>query len=236
MVNNITIKRILEKFKSYYKWCVVIICMTLLSVFIVINFLEKPNYYSSSQILLSTKKLDNESSENEVLKINMQLLNTVSPIISSERTMEQVRKNLNIDTSSKKLKADLELISGENSLVFTIKVKNSNPVLARKITDEIAQVVYKDIPELFDFTKIIILEKADKATKQSRNYRYILAIIISVFSSFSLILLLTIFDTTIRSKKQIESLGLVFLGEVPISEILRGDNISETRKQQQNRI
>ncbi|AQY52029.1 chain length determinant family protein [Listeria weihenstephanensis FSL R9-0317] len=216
-IKNLTIGNLWKTFKKSFVWLILIICLAVASVYTYSNYIAKPEYTSSFQVLLNVEQTDaqTKSTSSDSVRNNIQLINTFTSVIQSGKIMDLVKEQVKTDDSSAKLSADTKITSNENSLVLTINYTGTNSPQVSKISNAMLSVVSKEIPNIFNGTTVTVLEKASEPTTPSNNSIYILAIMVGCLLSATLLFVLCAMDTTVQNIEQLENIGLPFLGDIP---------------------
>ncbi|MBC1605349.1 hypothetical protein HCJ39_11535 [Listeria rocourtiae] len=212
----ITIAKVLEKLKKSIVYYSIIILSALTLVFMINTFLEKPTYQTTTKVLINqSKESRGEEGYSETLKANIQLMNTILPVMTSSRTLKQVKENLHLNSSVSDIQRMLTISSDENSLVLNIVVQNKDSKKVVDIANELVTVAAKDVPTFFRNIELTQIEKADDSGQVSKNIRYVIAILVSTMICIVILVISLFYDTRIRSKAQIEELDVLFLGDIP---------------------
>ena len=177
-------------------------------------FIQKPVYKSWTKIVLISDK--NEVTFNEI-NLNKNLIGTYSEIIKSKRVLNRVCDNLNLDYDYGELSNSIEVTSIDNTEIIKITVANRDKKLAKKIANEIAEVFSEEVPELYSISNVNILDKAEVADAPSNiniPKQSILFIMVGLVLGCGVVFMMFYFDRSIKTKEQIEKLGLPVLGTV----------------------
>ncbi|MBC1371529.1 hypothetical protein HB847_04035 [Listeria booriae] len=217
----IDIADVFKIIKSYAIMLVLIPIIACISAFVASKYLLTPIYTASSQIFIATQapKEGQTSVYSEQLKSNVQLINTFNMILKNARTIEKVKKELDITTPTPELAKALQIQSEKDSLVFTVSFKDENPERATKVVNAVTQAYQQDIPQLIESNKVIILEKASVPTVPSSPklvINLIIAGIIGIIMDIIFVLTILLFRNTINSEKDLEDLNLNSMGTIPL--------------------
>ena len=213
-----------ELFTYYLKKLPIIIFVTM--VFILVGFfyikkIQVPMYHGTTTIILVQKSENNSSSnsyQNE-LNINQKLVSTYSKIIKSRRVSEQVKNNLNLDSVSVEGLANKIDVAGVNDTsIIKVSVSDKDNSLAMKIANEVANVFKREITNIYNLENVSIIDEAIvESTPYNINVKkeLLLFILGGLVLSCCVTFIVFYFDNTIKSKKDIVSLDLPVLAEVP---------------------
>ena len=226
-----------ELFNYYLKKLPIIIIVTV--VFIVmgmvyVNKIQVPMYHGTTTIILVQKNDDKNNSnayQNE-LNINQRLVSTYSQIIKSRRVLDQVKSNLELEKLSVNELANKIGVTGvDDTSIIKVSVSDKNNKMAMNIANEVASVFKKEITDIYNLENVSVV---DKAIIEEEPYNVNIKKELLIFGFAGLVLscgvifVIYYFDNTIKSKKDIESLDLPILAEVPSVKRLtrKGNNSS----------
>ena len=179
-----------------------------------------PIYQAQTQILVNQNSNLEEtyswnSTENDLL-----LINTYNVIITSPVILTPVIEELELDVTPEQLMNQISVANESGSKVVTISVLDSNPRQAVEISNTIAEVFKEKIPKLMSVDNISILSAAKLSenpspVKPNKIQNIAIAAVIGLVLGVGIAFLLELFDTTIKSEKDIEEiLGLPVIGVV----------------------
>ena len=208
-----------EILKIFYDKKFLIIIITLLCMIIgglYSYFMMEPKYKASTTIVLTktdtttTKMKDSEEAsitERDIL-INQSLVSTYSEIVKSSTILEQVINNLShLNLSKGKLRSNIEVSSVEDTEVIKISMIDENPRDAAEIANEIAKVFAEKVIEMYNMNNVYTLDSAIPPDgPYNINHPKYIAIfaLIGIVISCGYIVILNIFDTTVKNKEEIE--------------------------------
>lgn len=216
-MEEINLKELYSYFKSKILWIMIII-VTILIVGNVYTILKRvPMYQSNTTIVLVGENKDGYNQSDS--QLNQNLIGTYSEIIKSRKVLSQVIKNLDLKMNVAELSKNIVTTSVEDTEIIKIMVSNEKAKIAKKITDEIADVFSKEIQEIYNLENVAIIDKAEVA-KEPYNVNYvkdnIIYLLAGIVLSFGTIFIIYYFDTSIKSSEIIENkLGLTVIGVVP---------------------
>ncbi|MFJ8246337.1 YveK family protein [Peribacillus asahii] len=213
-----------ELFETLKKRLSLILVITLLAAAVsgaISYFVLKPVYKSSSQILVSQSAASSLASIAGVsLDTDAKYIETYNVILKSPYILDQVIKELKMDTTPEQLNGSVSVTQEGQSQVMTISVTNNDPAEAVRIANEIAEVFQREIAQLMRIDNITILSKAELAdnpalVKPQPLLNIAIAIVVGLMSGVGLAFLLEYLDNTIKSEQDIEKLlELPVLGAV----------------------
>lgn len=170
----------------------------------------KTPMYSSSTTLVLVKSQQEEGATSITatdISLNSKLVSTYSEIIKSTTIVREVIKNLGINLNEGEVKKNIRVTAVEDAEVIKVTVSNEDPIIAYKIANEIANVFIKRANEIYKINNVHILDVAEiNETPSNINNLKDTAIFafIGIAISCAYILVLNMFDNTIKSQEDIE--------------------------------
>ena len=220
---DIDIKRILEIIFSKKIFIILILLLSITLGYVYSYYYKKPEYKSSVTILLvaDENRVDKELTQTD-LSINSSLISTYSSIAKSTNVIQKTIENLGLNISASKLQKSIEATQIEKTQFLKITVKNENPEVAKNIANELAKVFTEQIKEIYNLENISIVDEAE-VESQPCNINHIKDIIIFTFAgmivSAILVMVIYIFDDTIKDEKEIErNIKLKNIGTLPVDK------------------
>ena len=188
-----------------------------------------PEYTATtSLVLVQSSTSTSQNSESAItstdLTINSKLVSTYSEIIKRNIVLDQVANNLNLkEEEVGKIRKRVSVNLRQNTEIIEINVKNEDPKYAANVANEIATVFSEKIVDIYNISNIYLLDRAETPTSPSNiNHMKDIAIFIFIGLVVSAIyvLLLNMFDHTVKTEEDIEKLtGLVVLAAIPNYEV-----------------
>ena len=214
-----------ELLRYTYRKKFIIIATTLVIVLISMiyfGFIQKPNYVSSTTLILTGFSNNSEKDttiNNNDLTINSKLVTTYQEITKTRKVLNQVIDNLKLDYSASELADHISVTGVTNTEIIKISVSDEDPELAADIANEIAVIFSAEVKEIYNLSNISILDKAEVATTPS-NISFIkatiIAFIVGFFLSVGIVFIIFYFDNTVKSVEQLEKkFDVPILGTVP---------------------
>lgn len=183
-----------------------------------------PMYQSSATVVLvqNSSIADTSSITQSDIVLNQNLLSTYTKIAKSNHVLEQVIKNLSLTMTEEDLLHSINVSSIKNTEVFKITVTNNDPNLAASIANEVLNVFSKEVQDLYHMDNVYPIDLAEPAiTPYNIHHAKDMVIFfgIGIFLCCGITLLVYLFDTTIKSEKDIEDyVGLPVLSSIPLSK------------------
>ncbi len=218
---SIEMKRILDILRSKK-----ILIALILIVFIVLGSVYSyhyvvPKYKSTSTLLLIPNTISEDKTvTNLELMVNSELINTYSNIAKNPKVLRQTIDNLGLDMSEKQLLSSMEVNILENTYIIEISVSNIDPQKAMEITKELSNIFLNEIKEIYNLNNIGIVDEAE-LPEQPYNVNHIkdiiLFLVMGSMASFACIMIIYIFDNTLKQEEDIEDyIDVKNLGSIPV--------------------
>lgn len=186
-----------------------------------------PKYQSSTTLLLATNSSGDATGKESItttdVTLNSKLVSTYSGLVKSDKIIRTVISNLGIDAEVEEIKKSVSVTQVSDAEIIEIKVKNEDPVLAAKITNEIAKVFIERVKdEFYGIDNLRIVDEAEVEGKPC-NVNHVKDVVIFAFIGIVIssmyVLILNMLDTTIKSSEDIEKIaGVTVLASIPIYE------------------
>ena len=197
-----------------------------------------PKYQSTTTLLLATNSSSDSTGTTSItttdITVNSKLVSTYSDLVRSDKVIRQVISNLAIDEDEEEIRNNVSVTAKADTEIIEIKVKNENPVLAAKITNEIAKVFIDSIiKEYYGMENVYVVDEAEIET-EPYNVNHIKDVAIFAFVGIVIasmyVLIINILDTTIKSSEDIEKItGFTVLASIPIYEAIDDKNKRKRR-------
>ncbi len=220
-----------ELLRYTYRKKFIIIATTLVIVLISMiyfGFIQKPNYVSSTTLILTGFSNNSEQDttiNNNDLTINSKLVTTYQEITKTRKVLNQVIDNLELDYSANELANHISVTGVTNTEIIKISVSDTDPELSASIANEIAIIFSAEVKEIYNLSNISILDKAEIPTTPS-NISFIKATVIAFIVGFVLsvgiVFIIFYFDNTVKSVEQLEEkFDVPILGTVPTYSVVK---------------
>lgn len=111
---------------------------------VVTFFLITPKYSATTQLLVNRANEEGQSTNQLAdLQTDVQMINTYKDIIKGPVILDDVRKELKTNLTTDQLKSQIEVLTQQNSQVFTVQVTDADPYVAADIANAVATVFQK---------------------------------------------------------------------------------------------
>ena len=220
-MEELDIKEILKIFWNKKVLILSITIIFLLVGFIYSSFFVTPMYRATTTIILvqsADTGVDKAITQSDVT-LNQKLVPTYSALIKKRIIATPVIQNLGLNISENDFAKKVTASSVNDTELIDISVTDSNPYEAAKIANEVAKVFGEEIKGIYNIQNVSIVDEAIvpktaynvKPVKNMVIFGFI-GLIISLIATF----LMFYFDTTIKSKEDVENItGLPILTVVP---------------------
>lgn len=191
------------------------IVLTVTAVFVLIAavysfILQTPRYKSTTTVVLAMNNGEEDSTAvttNDVT-LNQKLLGTYVDIVKRDMVIDEVIQNLQIaGLTSAELKSNVTVSTKTDTYVIDITVSNENNEYAARIANEIGKVFSEKISEIYKVNNVHILDnaKVNSTPYNVKPAKYIgIAFLAGIFISCLIIIVMNLFDTTVKSADEIE--------------------------------
>lgn len=203
---------------------IIIVTLVLVAIAAIYSFIiQTPKYSSKISLLLArtTSSDDNATSVTTTdITLNQKLVPTYTEIAKGKNVLSQVISNLQIaNLTEAELKSNITVAAREETEIIDIKVSNENPEYAAKIANEIGKVFSEEVKRLYKIENVNIFESAEPngTPYNIKPMKYILiAFIGGIFISCAYIVVMSLFDTTVKSAEEIEkALKIPVISQMP---------------------
>ncbi len=203
-----------ELFQVLKKRLFLIITITLAAVAIsaaVSYFVLTPVYEVKTTMMAygADKKLESDSNSLTEIQTNLKLINTYNDLIKSDKILEKVLNELELDMTMGQLARKINVSNNKESHVIYISVKDTDPYRAAEIANMTAQIFEKEIQQemnasIKQWSRAKVSEnQAPVEPKPLLNIA--IAAVIGLMLGVGLAFLLEFLDNTIKTEQDIEN-------------------------------
>lgn len=176
-----------------------------------------PIYTSMSNMLVLTKETTLSSLAD--LQLGAQLTKDYTVLINSRPVLQSVIDNLGLDMEYKDLRKDITITNPSDTRILEISVESSDPVLAKDIADELANVSSAYIGDKMEVVPPKIIEEGEIPTERTSPNMIkiaIISILLGGIGCIAIIVILEVLNDTIKTEDDvIKYLELSTLAVVP---------------------
>lgn len=223
-MEEIDLKELLQMFWSKKVQIIVVVAIFAIIGGVYSLMFVTPKYQASTTLLLATNSSSNNANGDSSITttdvtLNSKLVSTYSKLVKSNKLVRTVISNLSLKMDEDELKKSVSVTAAEDTEVIEISVKNTDPVLATKIANEIAKVFIDNIKEFYGVENVHVVDVAE-VPQSPYNINHAKDIIIFAFIGAIIavvyVLLSNMLDTTIKSEDDIEkNFKLTVLTTIP---------------------
>lgn len=170
----------------------------------------------SSMIVQVTDTGDSTSTD---LLTGQRLVDTYAEIAKSNRVLNKIDENLDLNYTNKDLREMISVNSVNNTLIIELSVEGENATNVKLIANELVTVIQELATEFEGLENVEVLDTATLPTIPSgpnRMLYMVVGILLGGMVGVGVVLALEFLDKKIKTGKDIENiLGLRLLGTIP---------------------
>ena len=224
-MEEIDIKEIIYYIFKKKVWVILCCILGLIAGVVYTKFFVTPMYSSYSTVVLSkptdtsTISTTSEGITQNDITLNSKLVATYSEIMKSRAVASEVKEKLELDISEEALMSNISVTAKDDTEMLKIQVSNEDPVVAANVANSLSEVFSSKVKEIYNIENVTVI---DTAIPSSSPYNVSYAKNAAIFGMVGLVLscgvlfVIFYFDTTIKSKSEVEDLlGLEVLAVIP---------------------
>ena len=210
-MEEINLKEFWDYYKRYISYIIIAIVLCGALMFTYSNFIKEPMYSTSTTIVLVQ---DSESSNNgdtinqQDITLNQKLVSTYRQIFKSRLVVSQVIDKLNLDYTVDDLSKRIKVDSVDDTEILKITVTDSDPELAAKIANTLANVFDKEVTKIYNIKNVSIIDSAEIVENPSNIHTLkdvLIAAVIGFAISSAIVFVIFYFDDIVRDTDSIEN-------------------------------
>ncbi|WP_086443932.1 YveK family protein [Candidatus Enterococcus lemimoniae] len=221
MEETISLQELIGVLKKHIGLIIVSMFLGLGVAGILTYFVITPKYSSQAQLIVRLPQ--NETTNVNDINGNLQMINTYKDLIKSDTVMTEVQQRMKTeqdnDLSVEALKASVSVNQSQNSQMFSIVSKVTDPLVAQNIANQTALVFQEQAKDMLNVDKITIISAATANMNQvspNDKINLLIGLAVGVMFGIALAFILELFDKTIKDDRFVEEdLGFIILGVVP---------------------
>lgn len=201
-----------------------IILVTLLAALIcaaVSLFLIKPQYVASSTLMVM-KPVEAEQILYQDIQVSRQLADTYQVVVHSRRVLDKVTRSLNLPYTHEQMQEKVKVSSVQDTEIITIDVTDTDPYLAARMSNLIAQTFMQEVTEIMNIDNVSLIDEAavpDNPVSPRVGLNIAVAMVLGFMVAVGLALLQHYLDQTLKTTEEVDNLlGLTVLGTIPMME------------------
>ncbi|QZY57595.1 lipopolysaccharide biosynthesis protein [Crassaminicella profunda] len=205
------------------KWIIFLITAIAVSTSAVVSFfILDPVYETYTTMMVGKTKSQETMIEYSDVLLSQKLVKTYGEIAKSRTVSKEVIKDLNLSFTPIELKEKIEINSVKDTEIIMIKVQDTDPLLARDIANDLAQVFKKHVTKIMKVDNVQVIDKAEipkNPVKPRPQLNIAIAGALGIMISLGVVFLLEYLDNTIKTPADVEKyLGLPVMGTIPLLE------------------
>ncbi|EXJ23308.1 Tyrosine-protein kinase transmembrane modulator EpsC [Alkalibacterium sp. AK22] len=211
---------LVELFDIIKKRVGMIINLTLIGLLVVAFytfFVATPEYSSTTQLLVNRTQ-QTDAIQRSDIDTNVQLINTYKDIIKGPVILDEVREDLNLDSSHSGLSNQISISNEANSQVFSIRVTDINPYNAALIANTTASVFRENLDDIMNVDNVTVISQAEpniNPISPNHSLNLAIGIVLGAMIGVGMAFLLEFLDNTVKDEKFIvEEMGWTSLGRI----------------------
>ncbi|WP_375179395.1 YveK family protein [Enterococcus rotai] len=221
MEETISLQELIGVLKKHIGLIIVSMFLGLGVAGILTYFVITPQYSSQAQLIVRLPQ--NETTNVNDINGNLQMINTYKDLIKSDTVMTEVQQRMKAeqdnDLSVEALKASISVNQSQNSQMFSIVSKVTDPLVAQNIANQTALVFQEQAKDMLNVDKITIISAATANMNQvspNDKINLLIGLAVGIMFGIALTFILELFDKTIKDDSFVEEdLGFTILGVVP---------------------
>ena len=203
-------------------WFIILVTLVCIISSGIISFFVLDSIYEASTTLMVSKTRDDQSSNlqyNDIL-MNQKLVKTYSEIVKSNRVLEKVIEQLDLDMTTGDLKNKIQVSSVSDTEIIRIAVQDKDPNFATELANSIAVVFMGEIGSIMKMDNVQFIDPAKVPIDPVKPRPFLniaIAAVLGVMISVFIVFLVEYFDNTVKTVDDVENkLGLPVLGSIPV--------------------
>ena len=230
---EIDLKDLFLEIVAFWKLILLALVLGAVIAYSISRFLMVPQYESTSELYVLSKSTSITSLAD--IQTGTSLTNDYMVVVKGRPVLEQVIANLGLDETYDSLEKKVTLENPSNSRILMITVRDENPLIAKTIADEIAEVGANFISLKMDQDRPTIIEKGyadgDPVSPSILKYTALGGILGALLAVVIVVLSYLLNDTIMTAEDVEKKLGLNVLGTLPMEESeYDGETKSSRRK------
>ena len=202
-------------------WIIAIITVIAAVVSGIISFfMLNPVYEAKSTLIVNAdKQAETQIVTGDQITVTQKLAVTYGEIIKSRSVLDDVIKNLKLETTYESLSGQIAVSPVNDTQIISISVQDTNPQRARDIANEIPKVFEKEVKRITKANDVQVIDKAilpKDAIKPNKMMNVAIAAVLGMMIGLFVVFLIEYLDNKIKTPQDIEKhLGLSVIGVIP---------------------
>ncbi len=217
---EIDLKDLLFEVIGHWKLITISTILVAAIAFVISAFVITPQYESTSELYVLSKSTSITSLAD--IQMGTNLTHDYEVVVQGRPVLEQVISNLELEETYKSLSNKVALNNPTNSRILQITVTDPDPLRAKYIADEIAEVSSAFIAEKMDQDPPTIIQRgyADgQPISPSIKKNTVIGALLGAFLAIAIVVVSYLLNDTIMTAEDVErKLGLNLLGTLPYED------------------
>jgi capsular polysaccharide biosynthesis protein len=197
------------------------------------KFLIKPVYQSSTQVYVTNNSLTTTEQINVGdLQSSNYLTKDYMILVKSNPVLEQVIADMNLDMTTSELSDKIVVSTPTDTIILTIAVSDTDPMLAKKIVDAVREASKTQIQSVMGIETVNTVEESnlpENPVSPNTKMNVLMGFVLGLILSIAVVIIRFMLDDTIKVQEDVEKyLGLSVLGMIP--ELETGDQKKKKKK------
>lgn len=212
---------LIDLFETVRKRLSMIISLSLVGLILAATFtffIATPKYSATTQLLVNQTTKNTEGIQLSDVTTNVQMINTYRDIIKGPVILENVVETLKLNTTVSDLSNQIEVVTQDNSQVFSLNVTGENPYVASDIANATASIFKEEVGNIMNVENVtIISESVPNTNPVSPNnvLNMIIGLLLGAVLGTVTAFLIEYMDKSVKDEHFItETLGWSTLGNV----------------------
>jgi len=219
---------LIQLFKIIFRKWILISVVTFVSLLIVggyAYFVLDDVYTAESSMIVQVANTGESDYTN--LLTGQRLVDTYTEIAESNKVLDQLRINLDIEYSNSQLRSMINVESVNDTLIINLEIESGDKYLATDIANEVVNIVQElsasyeglDNVEVLDIAKVPV-----SPSGPNRMLYLVIGVLLGGMIGVGVVLGIEFLDKNIKTGKDVENiLGLRLLGLIPDYDYNGGD-------------
>ena len=206
-------------------WIIALLAIVSAIVSGVISFFMLNQVYEAKSTLIvnTDKQTETQTVTGDQINVTQKLAITYGEIIKSRVVLDDVIKNLNLDTTYEDLSGQITVSPVKDTQIISISVQDTNPKKARDIANQIPSVFTKEAKRITKANDVQVIDKAilpKNPIKPNKVMNVLIAFVLGTMIGLFIVFLLEYLDNKMKTPQDIEKhLGLSVIGVIPNEDI-----------------
>lgn len=201
---------------------IVLVTLAAISITAVFSFIILDDVYETYTTLMVSKTSEGgrtvDIQYNDIL-LNQKLVKTYSTIASSNKVVDQVIQDLEIDEDPEDVKKKLNVTSVGDTEIIKISVQDKDREFAADLANATANVFMDVVVETMKMDNVQVIDEAkipERPVKPRKMLNVAISGVLGVMLGLGIVFLYEYLDNTIKTPEDVEKyLGVPVLGTIP---------------------